>query len=129
MVEKGLRDHGWTYVNVDDGWQGERGGPLNAIQPNAKFPDMLGLANEVHRLGLKFGIYSTPWRGTYEGHIGSSSDNADGTYDWIKLGDRNQNYRIGADPATWDAQAPSSLPARPAFLRGEGRAAVGTMGR
>ena len=29
LVEKGLDQHGWTYVNIDDGWQGVRGGPLN----------------------------------------------------------------------------------------------------
>jgi alpha-galactosidase len=100
MVEKGLRDHGWTYVNIDDGWQGMRGGPLRAIQPNSKFPDMKALADEVHALGLKFGIYSTPWRGTYEGHVGGSSDHEDGTYDWVKAGDHNEFFRFGRDPAT-----------------------------
>lgn len=95
MVEKGLRDHGWTYINVDDGWQGVRGGKRNAIQPNKKFPDMKALADEIHGMGLKFGIYSSPWRGTYLGHIGGSSDNADGTYDWIKAGNHNEFYGFG----------------------------------
>ena len=67
MADKGLRDHGWTYVNIDDGWQGPRGGPFNAIQPNSKFPDMKQLGKDIHQLGLKFGIYSTPWRGSYAG--------------------------------------------------------------
>jgi len=107
MVAKGLSSHGWSYINIDDGWQGERGGPLNTIQPNKKFPDMKGLADEIHTLGLRFGIYSTPWRGTYEGHIGSSCDNEDGTYDWIKEGkcneyfkftDRKLNYCFGKFP-------------------------------
>src|SRR5512142_471199 len=40
MVERGLRDHGWTYINIDDGWQGPRGGEFNAIQPNRKFSQM-----------------------------------------------------------------------------------------
>ena len=95
MVEKGLKDHGWTYINIDDGWQGKRGGSDNAIQPNPKFPDMKGLADEIHGLGLKFGIYSTPFRGSYEGHIGSSCDNAAGTYDWIVSGDHSEFMRIG----------------------------------
>jgi alpha-galactosidase len=95
MVEKGLKDHGWTYVNIDDGWQGRRGGALHAIQPNVKFPDMKSLGEQVHNLGLKLGIYSTPWRGTYEGHIGSSCDNVDGTYDWIESGDHSEFMRIG----------------------------------
>jgi len=98
MVEKGLRDHGWTYVNIDDGWQGIRGGPSHAIQPNTKFPDMKSLADEIHGMGLKFGIYSTPWRGTYAGHIGGSSNHADGSYDWVKSGDHNEFYRFGKTP-------------------------------
>lgn len=103
MVEKGLRDHGWSYINIDDGWQGARGGQFNAIQPNAKFPDMKALADELHGLGLKFGLYSSPWRGTYEGHIGSYSDNADGTYEWIASGDHNEFFRISKDPAKWES--------------------------
>jgi alpha-galactosidase len=100
MVAKGLRDHGWTYINIDDGWQGVRGGEHSAIQPNSRFPDMKALGEEIHALGLKFGIYSTPWRGTYEGHIGSSSDHEDGTCDWIKAGDHNEFYRFGKDEKT-----------------------------
>ena len=102
LVEKGLNLHGWTYVNIDDGWQGVRGGPLNAIQTNSKFPDMKGLGDAIHGLGLKLGIYSTPWRGSYEGHIGGSSDNTDGNYDWIQSGDHNEFFRIGADPKQWN---------------------------
>jgi alpha-galactosidase len=104
MVESGLRDHGWTYVNTDDTWQGVRGGPLQAIQPNGKFPDMAGLGARIHAMGLKFGLYSTPWRGSYEGHIGSSAENAEGTYDWIASGDHSPNFRIGSDAARGTAE-------------------------
>jgi alpha-galactosidase len=100
MKAAGLDRHGWTYVNIDDGWQGKRGGPNLAIQPNAKFPDMKALGGRIHELGLKFGIYSTPWKGSYEGHIGGSCDHQDGTYDWIESGDHNEFMRIGnTDPA------------------------------
>jgi alpha-galactosidase len=61
LVQRGLAARGYTYINVDSCWQGERGGPFQAIQPNAKFPNMPGLANYIHGLGLKFGLYSTPW--------------------------------------------------------------------
>jgi alpha-galactosidase len=94
MAEKGLRNHGWTYINIDDGWQSKRGGEFNAIQPNSKFPDMKRLADEIHDLGLKFGIYSGPWRGTYAGFVGGSSDNADGTYDWVEKGHVNEFYKL-----------------------------------
>ncbi len=94
MVDKGLGNYGWTYINIDDGWQATRGGRYNAIQPNRKFPNMSSLAEHIHSMGLKFGIYSTPWRGTYAGHIGSSGDFEDGTYDFIKAGNFNKDYRI-----------------------------------
>ena len=55
LVRHRLHEHGWSYVNIDDGWQGRRGGPFHAIQPNGKFSDMAGLAEEVHGLGLKLG--------------------------------------------------------------------------
>lgn len=93
MVEKGLDRHGWTYINIDDGWQGRRGGKYNAIQPNTKFPDMKALADEIHGMGLKIGIYSTPWVGTYAAHIGSYSDNPDGENQWIKDGMHNEHFR------------------------------------
>ena len=94
LVEKGLADHGWSYINIDDGWQGKRGGKYNAIQPNAKFPDMAGLSKQIHDMGLRLGIYSTPWVGTYAAHIGSYSDNPDGENSWIKEGNHDENYRF-----------------------------------
>ena len=94
MVDKGLADYGWTYINIDDAWQGIRGGKYNAIQGNAKFPDMEGLSRYVHAKGLKLGIYSSPWTITYAGHIGSSCDNADGTYERIKAGICNDLYQV-----------------------------------
>jgi len=81
MVDDGLDQHGWTYITCDDGWQGARGGPLNAIQPNPGFPDIAGMVAEIHGLGLKAGIYSTPWVTSYGRRIGGSSQNADGSWD------------------------------------------------
>lgn len=81
MVDSGLAQHGWTYVNTDDGWQGARGGEFNAIQPNPGFPDIAGMAAEIHGLGLKAGIYSTPWVTSYGRRIGGSSDDAEGKWD------------------------------------------------
>lgn len=86
MVSSGLSDYGWCYVNIDDGWQGVRGGKYNGIQPNKKFPDMKALGDSLHARGLKFGIYSGPWCSTYASHIGSSCDDPDGKYWWIEQG-------------------------------------------
>jgi alpha-galactosidase len=98
LMTTDLCNHGWIYINIDDGWQGVRGGKMNAIQPNAKFPDMKGMSDELHAMGLKFGIYSSPWRGTYAGHIGSSCDNANGTYDYIEAGNHDEFYQMKPTP-------------------------------
>lgn len=98
MAERGLINHGWTYINIDDGWQGVRGGKYNAIQCNQKFPDMKRLADDIHKMGLKIGIYSGPWVGTYAGHVGSYADEAGGTYYWVKDGRHNENFKLD-DPA------------------------------
>ena len=70
MVNSGLIDHGWTYINIDDAWQGKRGGEFHAIGGNEKFPDMKGLCDQIHAMGLKVGIYSTPWTTSYALHGG-----------------------------------------------------------
>jgi Melibiase./Putative Ig domain./He_PIG associated, NEW1 domain of bacterial glycohydrolase. len=80
MVNSGLINHGWTYINIDDAWQGKRGGQFNGIQGNDKFPDMKGLCDELHKMGLKAGIYSTPWTTSYATYIGGSAENPEGTW-------------------------------------------------
>lgn len=70
MVSSGLRDAGYVYVNIDDGWQGERAAD-GTLRPNAKFPDMKALADYVHARGLKLGIYSSPGPKTCAGFTGS----------------------------------------------------------
>jgi len=59
MVRSGLIDHGWTYINIDDCWEGKRDAS-GFIQANEKFPDMKALAEYVHSKGLKIGLYSSP---------------------------------------------------------------------
>jgi alpha-galactosidase len=80
MVSSGLIEHGWTFMNIDDAWQGERGGPFKGIQGNEKFPDLKGMCDEIHKMGLKVGIYSTPWTTSYAEYIGGSSENPEGTW-------------------------------------------------
>lgn len=103
LVESGLADYGYRYVNIDDCWQGERGGKYRAIQPNHRFPDMKSLCRDIHRLGLKAGIYSTPWMGTYAGYIGGSMPNEKGDYSELALPlpQRNEpNQLFGDCPGT-----------------------------
>lgn len=61
FILTGLAARGYSYVNIDSCWQGQRGGQYNAIQPNRKFSDMRALAETIHARGLKFGLYSSPW--------------------------------------------------------------------
>ncbi|WP_240676099.1 putative Ig domain-containing protein [Botryobacter ruber] len=100
MVSSGLINHGWSYINIDDAWQGKRGGEFKAIQPDpATFPDMQGLVNEVHDMGLKIGIYSSPWIETYAHRVGSSAMNPEGTFEPVKVNvprrEKKMPYAIG----------------------------------
>jgi alpha-galactosidase len=93
MVSKGLRDHGWTYINIDDAWQGQRGGKYMALQPNEKFPGFQKMVDHIHSLGLKIGLYSTPWIISYAGYPGGSSDFENGIFpDSIKENKRKFRY-------------------------------------
>ena len=105
LISSGLINHGWNYVNIDDTWQGERTGPDHALQANAKFPDMKGLCDQLHAMGLKAGIYSTPWVTSYASYPGGSSDTLEGA--WTRALAKDQNHRIGphhfaaADARQW----------------------------
>ncbi len=68
--EKGLTNHGWTYINIDDGWQAGRDDDGKII-PNEKFTDIKALSDTLHQMGLKFGIYSSPGPFTCGGFTGS----------------------------------------------------------
>lgn len=78
MVNLGLINYGYSYINIDDGWQGKRGGKYNAIMPNEKFSDMKALIDYVHSKGLKIGIYSSPWVQTFAGYIGGGANTREG---------------------------------------------------
>ena len=72
MASSGMKDAGYEYVNIDDCWHGERDS-LGFIHPNSKrFPSgMKALADYVHSLGLKLGIYSDAGWKTCGGYPGS----------------------------------------------------------
>lgn len=75
MVSSGLIDHGFTFINIDDAWQGFRDKKSKILQPNGKFPNMSGMCDFIHQMGLKIGIYSGPWIATYAGYMGGSIPN------------------------------------------------------
>jgi alpha-galactosidase len=84
MASSGLIDHGWSYINIDDGWE-DKHDDKGRILTNAKFPNMWGLCDYVHSLGLKIGIYSSPGPktcGGYEGSYGFEEKDAQAYANW-----------------------------------------------
>ncbi|CAI6334254.1 unnamed protein product [Periconia digitata] len=74
LVDLGLRDAGYRYVNVDDCWaRAERDPVSHELVPDSeRFPEgMKMLADEVHGLGLKFGVYSSAGEKTCAGFAAS----------------------------------------------------------
>lgn len=104
MVKSGLAAHGFQYVNIDDCWEGQRAANGD-IQTNSRFGDMKALADYVHGLGLKLGIYSSPGPKTCAGFEASYNHEEQDAriyakwgidylkYDWCSYGNiaRNDN--------------------------------------
>jgi alpha-galactosidase len=84
LVSTGLKDAGYTYLNIDDSWEGQRDAN-GFIQPNEKFPDMKALADYVHNKGLKLGTYTSPAAKTcagFEGSLGHEEQDAQTYAKW-----------------------------------------------
>lgn len=62
MVSSGMRDAGYEYLVVDDGWQASTRDDKGYLQPHPErfAPGIKALADEVHARGLKFGLYGSP---------------------------------------------------------------------
>jgi alpha-galactosidase len=104
MVDSGLINHGWSYINIDDTWQGPRGGRFFGLQGDNKFPDIKGLCDQIHAMGLKFGIYSTPWETSYAWHAGGSSETPDGAFKAVQSSKKIGQYHFATNDANqWAA--------------------------
>ncbi len=74
FVASGLKDAGYTYVNIDDTWSNKAGRAADgSLQADLnKFPDGIsGVADHVHAAGLKLGIYGDRGTATCGGYPGS----------------------------------------------------------
>ncbi len=101
IVDSGLINHGWSYVNIDDCWMrklntkekdetdfskqgwhkpmvsddqalgGIARDEAGNLLPNDTFPDMKGFTDYIHGLGLKAGIYISPGPWTCQHYVGS----------------------------------------------------------
>ena len=80
MVEYGLVEAGYVYLNLDDGWHGERDDQGFIHEDLEKFPSgMKALADYLHSKGLKLGIYSDAGTNTcacYAGSLGHEYQDA-----------------------------------------------------
>lgn len=72
MISMGLKDAGYTYVVIDDGWMlRERDENGNLVPDPEKFPNGIKhLADYVHAKGMKFGIYNCAGNMTCGGYPG-----------------------------------------------------------
>ena len=72
MVSSGMADAGYQYVVIDDCWQVDRDADGNIVADPERFPSgMKALADYIHSLGLKFGLYSCAGKYTCQGRPGS----------------------------------------------------------
>jgi alpha-galactosidase len=127
MANSGLVNHGWSYINIDDYWEyngrlARSGDPTmegvtaraadGTISTNKRFPDMKGLTDYIHSLGLKAGIYSGPGPTTCGGCTASweheeqdAKTYADWGFDYLKYDWCSYDQVIGGRPKMTDLDA------------------------
>jgi len=102
MIESGMADFGYEYVNIDDCWMvkpdsndpmigGQPRDADGAIRSNGLFPDMKALADTIHSKGLKAGLYTSPgpltcqeYEGTYQHEEIDAHKFAEWDFDFLK---------------------------------------------
>ncbi|MBO0863509.1 MAG: alpha-galactosidase [Mycobacterium sp.] len=88
IVSSGMKADGYDYVNLDGGWDLLQRSADGQLQPDpAKFPDGIKpVADYVHSLGLKFGIYTavgtTNCAGTSAASFGHYQQDVDTFASW-----------------------------------------------
>ncbi len=60
LISTGLANYGYSYMNLDAGWEGGRTATGQPIVGNANFPNMQALGDYIHSQNLKFGVYTLP---------------------------------------------------------------------
>lgn len=72
IVSTGLKDMGYTYINIDDGFYGTRDAQGKMHQHPTRFPNGMRVVSDyIHSLGLRAGIYAEAGNNT----CGSIYDN------------------------------------------------------
>ncbi|RYO73804.1 hypothetical protein DL766_009411 [Monosporascus sp. MC13-8B] len=106
MVDLGLKDLGYEYVNIDDCWSDKklkRDNVTHELLPDhAKFPS--GIAHTVgliHEMGLKVGIYGDAGSETCGGYAGSLGYEETDAATFAKWGIDYLKYDNCAVPEEW----------------------------
>ncbi len=87
MATNGMKDAGYTYINLDDLWHGPRDAQGFITADAKKFPSgMKAVADYVHSLGLKIGIYSDAGAKTCGGMPGSRGHEYQDAYMYAQWG-------------------------------------------
>lgn len=86
FMSRELINHGWSYINIDDGWESKNRTKDGELTGNEKFPDFKRLSDHIHSKGLKFGIYSSPGPKTCGGYLGSYAHEAIDARTWANWG-------------------------------------------
>ncbi|CRG86171.1 Alpha-galactosidase [Talaromyces islandicus] len=86
IVALGFKDLGYEYVVLDDCWSAGRNSSGYLVPDTAKFPNGIdGLAEKIHDMGLKIGIYSSAGTLTcarYAGSLGYEEKDAELWASW-----------------------------------------------
>ena len=86
LINRGLADYGYAYINIDDAWEAAERAPDGRIVTNEKFPDIKGLGDWLHANGLKMGIYSSPGDRTCGGYLGTLDHELQDAETWNEWG-------------------------------------------
>ena len=86
LINRGLADYGYAYMNIDDAWEAAERNPDGTISANEKFPDMKALGDWLHANGLRMGIYSSPGDRTCGGYLGSLDHEKQDAETWNEWG-------------------------------------------
>ncbi|MEU7866312.1 NPCBM/NEW2 domain-containing protein [Dactylosporangium sp. NPDC049140] len=88
MVSTGLRDSGYTYVDIDDCWMAGTRDAQGRLQPDpVRFPGgIAAIATYVHARGLKLGIYSSAGTATCQGLPASLDHEVTDAQTWASWG-------------------------------------------
>lgn len=109
MVKSGMKDAGYQYIVIDDCWQVARDANGNIIADPQRFPSgMKALADYIHSLGLKFGIYSDAGSKTCAGRPGGRGHEFQDAIQYAAWGVDYLKYDW-CNTTTQDAQASYAL--------------------